>query len=158
MAVLRRVFVTGAGGSGKTLLSRRFGLPVYEMDRGETPADLDGDWVVDGIFVWDIEQYLARADLIVWLDLPMRVTIPRILRRHVVLSVRRKNPHKGLKLLAQFVRNQPAYFRSPAKEPTGPMDWDAVTRASTEQALAPHMDRVVHITTASEARAFSRSL
>ena len=149
---MKRVFVTGAPGSGKTTLSRQLGLPVFEMDRGEAPADLDGEWVVDGVFTWDIARYLTRADVIVWLDLPMRTTIPRILRRHVELSVRRRNPHKGLRLLWRFLRSHPDYYRGSAKTPEGPEDWDAIRRATTAALLEPHMDRVVQLTSPRDVR------
>jgi hypothetical protein len=158
VADVARVFVTGAAGSGKTTLAPRFGPPVYEMDRGEAPDDLDGEWVVEGVYTWDIEKYLTRADVIVWLDLPMRTTIPRILRRHVTLSARGRNPHKGLRLLWHFLRAHPDYYRGPLKIAEHAEDWDSVRRAATEHALAPHMDRVVHLATTREVRWFSRSL
>lgn len=105
---VRRVSVVGSSGSGKSTVGRRvaerLGVPFVELDAlywqpGWTPIDPDllrarldeitsGDgWVIDGNYsrfvtagsVW------ARADTVVWLDLPrrtvMRQLVGRTLRR-----------------------------------------------------------------------------
>lgn len=100
----RRICVIGsASGNGKTTLARelarRLDVPFVEMDalvHGpgwiETPNDvlraqlepvLAGDgWVIDGTYRGKVGDLVAeRADVIVWLDLPVRVWLPRLLRR-----------------------------------------------------------------------------
>ena len=100
----RRINVTGLAGSGKTTISgivaQRLGLGHIELDElfhgpnwTPPPADefrrrvlaaidgLDG-WVVDGNYEGYLEDLvLARADTLVWLDLPLHVCLRRIFRR-----------------------------------------------------------------------------
>ena len=94
---------------------------------------------------YGLAPILERADVIVWLDLPRRVAVRRIVMRHLRLSLQGGNPHKGLRLLARFVRSQRRYYTAPAREPAGPMDWEAITRAGTELALRPHQAKVVQL-------------
>jgi adenylate kinase family enzyme len=101
---LRRVAViASASGNGKTTLGRalaaRLGVPFVELDSlvhgpdwAETPDEelraivepivhSDG-WVVDGTYRTKIGNLvLDAADTIVWLDLPVHVWAPRLLRR-----------------------------------------------------------------------------
>ncbi|HEV2592136.1 MAG TPA: shikimate kinase [Gaiellaceae bacterium] len=100
----RRIAVIGsASGSGKTTLARelarRLDVPFVELDSlvhgpnwTETPNHelrtqltpiLAGDgWVVDGVYRGKLGTLvLDAADLVVWIDLPIRVWLPRLLRR-----------------------------------------------------------------------------
>ena len=103
---MRKVSVTAsASGNGKTTvgreLARRLGVPFVELDAlvhgpnwAETPDDelrrllepvLAGDgWVIDGGYRGKIgDLVLGQADVVVWLDLPVRVWLPRLARRTV---------------------------------------------------------------------------
>lgn len=98
----QRIIVAGVSGSGKTTLAARIadltGLPHTEIDslyHGEnwTPRPsfvhevdrftTEPRWVTE----WQyraVRQMLAeRADTVVWLDLPFRVTLARVIRRTV---------------------------------------------------------------------------
>ena len=101
---MRRVaIIASASGNGKTTLGRalaaRLGVPFVELDAlvhgpgwAETPDDelralvepvvrSDG-WVIDGTYLRKLGPLvLDAADTIVWLDLPLRVWVPRLLRR-----------------------------------------------------------------------------
>jgi adenylate kinase family enzyme len=100
----RRIVVIGsASGNGKTTLARdlarRLDVPFVELDAlvhgpnwTETPDDVlraqvelvvQGDaWVVDGTYRGKLGSLvLDQADLVIWLDLPLRVWLPRLLRR-----------------------------------------------------------------------------
>ena len=95
--------IASASGNGKTTLGRalaeRLDVPFVEMDalvHGpnwlETPDDVlraqvepivasDG-WVIDGAYRCKLgDLLLDPADVVVWLDLPVRVWLPRLLRR-----------------------------------------------------------------------------
>ncbi len=92
-----------ASGNGKTTLgrelARRLDVPFVEMDAlvhgpnwVETPNDelrrivepiLAGEgWVVDGTYRGKLGDLVLRnADVVVWLDQPIRVWLPRLVRR-----------------------------------------------------------------------------
>jgi len=101
--VRRVAVIASASGNGKTTLGRavaaRLGVPFVELDAlvhgpdwAETPdAELralvapivrtDG-WVIDGTYRRKLGMLVFdAADTIVWLDLPMRVWMPRLARR-----------------------------------------------------------------------------
>lgn len=103
---MRRISVVGVPGSGKTTLGRRLadaiGVPFVELDsmvhqsdweeldadrlRARLSAAIDGDgWVVDGNYGQVRDLVWERADTVVWLDLPRRV----VMRRVIVRTVRR---------------------------------------------------------------------
>lgn len=110
---IRRVAVTAsASGNGKTTfgheLARRLDVPFVELDAlvhgpnwSETPDDvlrrlllpvLAGEgWVIDGGYRGKIgDLVFERADAVVWLDLPVCVWLPRLLRRTVRRLARRE--------------------------------------------------------------------
>lgn len=102
----RRILVTGTSGAGKTtlatVLAPRLGLPYTEIDglyhgpgwvpRPEFAADVAAlaaseEWVTEWQYSVVRPVLLARADLLVWIDLPrwrvMRQQVPRTLRRRL---------------------------------------------------------------------------
>ncbi|WP_241238345.1 AAA family ATPase [Nocardioides pantholopis] len=104
-----RVLVAGLSGSGKTTLGGRLaallGVPHLELDAlhhgpGWTPrpeflADVDrltasGGWVAEWQYAAARPLLAARADLLVWLDLPFPLTLARLVRRTVRRRVRRE--------------------------------------------------------------------
>jgi adenylate kinase family enzyme len=113
--IIRKVAViASASGNGKTTLgrelARRLGVRFVELDAlvhgpgwVETPADelraelelvfaCDG-WVIDAAYERLLgDLVLDAADVIVWLDLPIRVWFPRLIRR----TARRWRSHEEL--------------------------------------------------------------
>jgi adenylate kinase family enzyme len=95
--------VTSASGSGGTTVGRqlahRLGLPFHELDAlfwkpgwvestaeelhaAVEPIVATDAWVIDGSYQSKIGQLvLGSADVVVWLDLPLRVWLPRLLAR-----------------------------------------------------------------------------
>lgn len=103
---MRRVSVVGTTGSGKTTLARSlaavlghrhieldalFWEPAWKMAdpdvfRARVAAAIAADeWVVDGNYraAGVLEMVWSRADTVVWLDYPLRITLVRLLRRIV---------------------------------------------------------------------------
>src|SRR5438105_944426 len=101
---MERVVVLGPGGAGKTELAARLssvtGLPVVHLDRlcwreGWTPAPADEArraiaaavaqerWILDGNFLDLDTTRFERADTVVFLDLPRRTCLRRVLWRLV---------------------------------------------------------------------------
>ena len=103
MTMRKVAVIASASGNGKTTLghelARRLRVPFVEMDAlvhgpgwVETPDDdlraqvepivrSDG-WVIDGAYRGKLgDLVLGAADVVVWLDLPVRVWPPRLIRR-----------------------------------------------------------------------------
>jgi adenylate kinase family enzyme len=101
--VKRVTIIASASGSGKTTVGRRLAeqleVPYHELDaihhqagwreleadefrrRVEPIVAADG-WVIDGTYRGKLgDLTLARADTVVWLDLPIRIWLPRLVRR-----------------------------------------------------------------------------
>jgi adenylate kinase family enzyme len=101
--VRRVAVIASSSGNGKTTFGRalaeRLDVPFVELDSlvhgpdwAETPDDelralvepiLDGEgWVIDGAYRRKLGDLVLRsAETVVWLDLPLRVWLPRLLRR-----------------------------------------------------------------------------
>ena len=97
--------IASASGNGKTTfgreLARRLEVPFVELDAlvhgpgwVETPDEelraqvepivASEAWVIDGSYHRKLGDLVLReADLVVWLDLPIRVWLPRLIRRTV---------------------------------------------------------------------------
>lgn len=98
----QRVRIVGTSGSGKTTVGRQLaevlGVPFYEMDAlywrpgwREAPRDefrtqlesiVGGDgWVIDGNYDAHRDITWPRAEMVVWMDLPLRTTLWNVARR-----------------------------------------------------------------------------
>jgi adenylate kinase family enzyme len=101
---VKRVAVVGSTGSGKSTfaaeVAARLGVPHVELDAlfwgpDWTPSDDDNfraivrrevsadGWVIDGNYSRFLPITLERADTVVWLDLPLRTCLWRVITRTV---------------------------------------------------------------------------
>lgn len=115
---LQRVAViASASGCGKTTVGRaiaeRLGVPFIELDalhHGPNwteataeelharvqPIVATAGWVIDGAYRGKLgDLVVGNADLVVWLDLPIRVWFPRLLRRTLARIVTKKELWSG---------------------------------------------------------------
>jgi adenylate kinase family enzyme len=115
---LRRVcLISTASGCGKSTtglaLAERMKVPYYELDalhhgpnweprsadelRAQVEPIVRGEsWVVDGTYRGKIGDLVpAAADLVIWLDLPVRVWLPRLLRRTTRRLLRKEELWNG---------------------------------------------------------------
>jgi adenylate kinase family enzyme len=110
-----RVLVAGSTGAGKTTLARAVsasgGMPHYELDalhhgpgwlkRPEFEADVQRfstqpRWVAEDQYHRLLGDLLwRRADTVVWLDLPRRVVMSRVVRRSAVRAMTRRELWNG---------------------------------------------------------------
>lgn len=105
----RRIVVAGVSGVGKSTLcsqlSDLFALPYTEIDglfhgQGWVPRpEFDDDvralaasdaWVTEWQYASARPVLLARADLLIWLDLPFSATLARVIRRTIRRSMTRE--------------------------------------------------------------------
>jgi adenylate kinase family enzyme len=115
--VKRVAVIATASASGKTTvghdIARRLGVPFHELDAlnhgpnwtEATPEALRAaveplvaseSWVIDGGYRGKIgDLVLAAADTVVWLDLPVRVWLTRLVRRSLRRSLRREELWNG---------------------------------------------------------------
>lgn len=164
-SIYTKIHIMGGAGSGKTTLCRwlaaTLGYPCYELDQigwtaaGKVPlvkrlAAIEEilaqpQWVTEGAFLWWTDQLLADADVIVWLDLPFRITGWRIIKRHVWASWRGHNRHAGVLNLLRFIYSVGrAYYMKEPLQPQAPDDDFAITRAATKQVLSNHKEKLIH--------------
>lgn len=142
----QRVLVAGTSGTGKTTLAARLGL-LLDLPHTEIDALFHGPgWVPRPEFLADVEalrmgerwvtewQYRTarplladRADLLVWLDLPFRVTLARLVRRTVGRRLRREELWNG---------NREAALRTVLTDREHVIRWAVDTRHLTAERVA----------------------
>ena len=146
----RRIIVAGVSGVGKTTLARRIAR-VAEVPHTEIDGLLHGPgWTPRPSFLHDVEdlaaqdawvtewQYgparpllAARADLLVWLDLPFWTrTFPQVVRRTVRRRIRREELWNG---------NIEPPFRRILTDPEHIVRW-AVSTRHKYRARIPQLD------------------
>ncbi len=110
----RRILVAGVTGVGKTTLAGRIssvtGAPQTEIDalyhgpgwtyRESFPDEVDAltsrpEWVTEWQYRSARPTLASRADTLVWLDLPSRIALPRLVRRTVRRRLRREELWNG---------------------------------------------------------------
>ncbi len=169
----RRILVAGRPGAGKSTLATRIaeavGAPYTELDAlhhgpGWTPRpEFDADvlalaqspaWVTEWQYPQARPVLVAHADLLVWLDLPVRVTMARLTRRTV------SRVRHGTELWAG---NTEPPLRTILTEPNHIIRWawrtrhDYRTLVAEARALHPRL-QLVHLRSQRQAEAYLHSL
>jgi adenylate kinase family enzyme len=175
---VERVAVVGASGSGKTTVGRALagalGCEHVELDaihhqpdwtslpRDEFRARVESiaagpSWVVDGNYRAVRDLVWARADTLVWLDLPRTTTVRRVARRTLRRAVTRQELwHGNREALRNLARRDPERNILRWAWVKQPLLVEQYERAVADPANA-HL-RVLRLRTPAEVRAFLRSL
>lgn len=127
---MNRIMIIGQSGSGKSTLARTLGelsgLPIYHMDRevhwlpgwkerrsedktGLVERIIEREaWVFEGGHSRTYGLRIRRADLLLWLDLPLHLRLFRVVRRTIVgrgqtrPDMQQECPER-LRMLPQFI-------------------------------------------------------
>ena len=178
-APVRRVSVVGTSGAGKSTLSRALAgaldadfleldsvfhqpgwvpLPREEFRRRVAAAVAGERWVIDGNYTSQVKDLVwARADTVVWLDLPRRTVMRRIIWRSFRRAAARTELWNGNR---ERWRN---FFSLDKEESVIAWAWQthAATRAKLEAAMAdPGNSRLefVRLTSPGAVRRFLQGL
>ncbi|MGT2742181.1 AAA family ATPase [Streptococcus plurextorum] len=101
---IERIMIIGSPGSGKSSLAKRLadktGLPLVHLDRLNWLNDKETvtedvflehltaeiakrSWIIDGNYGTSMAKRLARADMVIWLQVPRVICLYRIVKRYV---------------------------------------------------------------------------
>lgn len=126
-----RIHIIGGSSSGKTtlaeLLVSRFGVPHYELDKISRKHEMrmaayiedafsiaeQPEWVAEGSYIIWTDPLLYQSDYIVLLEVPWRVAAFRMIRRHIVKSLRGTNPYpgfNGIRLLLKLIKDNRCHY------------------------------------------------
>ena len=113
---MERVWIVGSSGSGKSTVGRRLAALLgcdhveldaihhqpgwVELDRASFRARIEplireDRWVVDGNYAKVADLVVARADTVVWLDLPRALVMRRLVQRTAVRGLTRAELWNG---------------------------------------------------------------
>ena len=161
-AAVRRVSVVGTSGAGKSTLGKalaaRIGgdfleldsvyhqpgwvpLPREEFRRRVSEAVAGERWVIDGNYTSNVKDLVwARADTVVWLDLPKRTVMRRIIWRSFQRAARRAELWNGNRERWQNL------FSVDKEQSVIAWAWQthAATRAKLEAAMADPANAKLH--------------
>ncbi len=169
---MQRVMIVGGPGSGKSTLAQRLGgttgLPVHHVDRihwlanwVERPKadkirmahkiEATEAWIFEGSLSATFPNRAARADTLIWLDLPIGLRFWRVTKR-IFQNWGQSRPDMGDGCVERIGRHTVEFYI-----------WIWSTRHSRGQQLTelidanPHL-RVLHLQSRSEIRAFEEEM
>lgn len=168
MQEIKRIYVTGGPGVGKTTLTNRLaeatGYPIFELDwvlwsnNDEGKRGLAADhvekigeiaaqpaWIADGSFVGFAQEIWRTADLIIFLNLSLKVMLWRVFWRHVKAEFRRNNRHPGWLALFKFMRIVVRSYRSPEIGDIDSHDESILTQAKIEAKVSQQTHKTLVI-------------
>lgn len=173
---LNKIYIVGSAGSGKTtlanLISKRFGHPHFDLDDIAYPHQkaqplnkrlqaIDklaqkGQWAAEGIYVSWVAKLFKEADKIIWLDLPLWLTLFRITKRFIINKLTGQDPH-GFKAFLRLTRGLIHYhYPNPAYESDKTGEY--ITQEKIKNALKPYSEKVIRVKSDHQLARFLNSL
>jgi adenylate kinase family enzyme len=161
---VRKIFITGGPGSGKTTLSRSvgssLGVPVCDLDAMLWESQIRGEpfevavsgsvskimamdaWVAEGMYRGWADPLLRQAEFVLWLDVPWRKASYRIISRHIKATLARNNHFPGLRRLHRFWRWSGRFYSN--QNPSGLNQFGvAETKSEAVRYPAQYEDKVL---------------
>lgn len=172
----KKIYIVGSAGSGKTNLANticgKVGYPHYDLDdiaypkqkvnplekrleeveklaRGET-------WVAEGVYVSWVSSLFRSADKIIWLDLPLWLTLYRITKRFIISKLTGQDPH-GFKAFLRLARGL-VHYHYPRSSYESDKTGEYITQEKIKKTLEPYQDKVIRITNRKSLEKFVNSL
>jgi adenylate kinase family enzyme len=167
-----RIHIVGPPASGKTTLAQRLAtnlsIPCYELDYVAWMEGFPGKerpledrlteinriaaqpaWVTEGIFLMWTDELLRRAHYIIWLDMPLRLVLMRIIIRRLRWVLTGVNPPSRFRERLQFIKSIGRYYLG-----TKQVD----TRIFTANHLMTYKNNLIHLYHPYEVEAFFESI
>ena len=155
MQEIKRIYVTGGAGVGKTTLTKRLGettgFPMFELDWVLWSRNDDGErglatdhvkkigeiaaqpvWIADGSFMGLAQEIWRTADLIIFLNASLKVMLWKVFWRHAKAELRRNNRHPRWLMLFKFMKVIVRSYRSPEIGDIDNHDDSILTQAKIE--------------------------
>ncbi|MBP9719417.1 MAG: hypothetical protein KBD46_03025 [Candidatus Levybacteria bacterium] len=161
----KKIYIVGGQGSGKTtfavLLSAKLGIRHIDLDILRQPGDkktkrtiseripyvqeLAGkkEWIAEGIYITWVTDLLEQADVLIYLDIPAYVTIPRVIVRYFKRKIRGKDKYGFLNEMS-LVKDIFKYHTGIFVKENSNEDRD-ITKKKTIQTLQKYVSKTVII-------------
>ncbi|HIF72991.1 MAG TPA: hypothetical protein EYQ61_10610 [Dehalococcoidia bacterium] len=163
MTEIRRIYIAGGSGVGKTTLMKQLsevvGSPAFELDHllwtkigtdeGLSESEriavvhkiaIQPAWIAEGVYVGWAQELWREADLVIYIRSRLRVMLWRVFLRHLKAELRRNNRYPGWLRLLHIMRT---IARQNLKTEIGDID-DNQDEILTEAKISAKADQQRH--------------
>lgn len=171
MLKINKIHIVGASGTGKSTLAKKLseelGIPHFDLDDVRYPPITNkkqsyedrlpevakiaksDNWIAEGIYTntW-VKDLLKEADQIVWLDIPLRITIPRLTKRYLKNALTGKDRY-GFKSFLRLIRWS-IHYHFPNKKYDLSDEDKHITKKKSEKVLGLYPDKVIRVKSTKE--------